>query len=93
MPCRKIVVTFVYNFALGKFDFRGQWSATPKNRGRSKKMQGRRALKTGGASLAVGSYLQRGSAPPPGADVLGRGGGLITGDRDDLAHSSHSKET
>ena len=28
-------------------------------------MQGRRALKNRGASLAVGSYLQRGSAPPP----------------------------
>ena len=30
-----------------------------------KKTQGRRALKNGGGSLAVGSYLQRGSAPPP----------------------------
>ena len=27
--------------------------------------RGRRALKNGGSSLAVGSYLQRGSAPPP----------------------------
>ena len=43
----KIGVTLVYNFALRKFDFRGQWPATPKK---------------GGGSLAVGSYLQRGSA-------------------------------
>ena len=26
-------VTIVYNFTLRKFDFRGQWSATPQNRG------------------------------------------------------------
>ena len=65
MPCGRIGVTFVYNFALRKFDFRGRWSATPKNRGLSKKTQGRRALKNGGGSLAVGSYLQRSSAPPP----------------------------
>ena len=26
-----IGVLFVYNFALRKFDFRGRWSATPKN--------------------------------------------------------------
>ena len=48
-------VPFVCNFKLS--DFRGWWSATPKNRGQSKK--------SGGGSLAVGSYLQRGSAPPP----------------------------
>ena len=54
----------VYNFALRKFDFRGQWSATTKNRGGSKKTEGQRALKNGGCSLAVGSYLQTGSAPP-----------------------------
>ena len=55
--------------APNKFGFRGRWSATAKNRGWSpgwsKKTQGRTALKNGGASLAVGSYLQRGSAPPP----------------------------
>ena len=60
---KKIIVTFVYNFALTIFYFRGTWFQTPKNRGRSKKTQGRTALKNGGGSLAVGSYLQRGSAP------------------------------
>ena len=61
----KIGVTILYNFALRKFYFRGQRSATPKNRGRSKKTQERTALKNWGGSLAVGSYLQRGSDPPP----------------------------
>ena len=56
---------FIYNFALRKFDFRGWWSATPKNRGWSKKTQVWTGLKNGGGSLAVGTYLQRGSAPPP----------------------------
>ena len=37
---------------------------------RLKKTQERIALKNGGGSLAFGSYLKRGSAPPPG------GGGL-----------------
>ena len=32
-----IGVPFSYNSALRKFDFRGRWSATPKNQGRSKK--------------------------------------------------------
>ena len=59
----KIGVTIVYNFALRKFDFRGRWSATPQNRGRSKKTQGRTVLKNGGGSLAVSTHLQRGSAP------------------------------
>ena len=56
-------VPFVYNFALRKFVFRGRWSVTPKNKGPSKKTQGRTGLKSGGGSLAVGTYLQRGSAP------------------------------
>ena len=29
------------------------------------KTQGQTALKSGGGSLAVGSYLKKGSAPPP----------------------------
>ena len=53
MPCGKVIGTIVYKFALKKFDFRGWWFATPKNRGRSKKTQGLRALKNGGGSLAV----------------------------------------
>ena len=69
-----IGVPFVYIFALRKFDFKGRGSVTPKNKGRSKKIQGRTGLKNGGGSLAVGSYLQRGSAPPPS-----RGQGLGTG--------------
>ena len=52
----------MYNFALKKFDFRGRWFQTPKNRGWSKKTQGRTALNNGGGSLpgslAVGSFLQ-----------------------------------
>ena len=51
----KIGVTFVYNFGLRSFYFRGQWSATLQNRGQSKKTQGQTALKNGGGSLAVGS--------------------------------------
>ena len=38
---------------------------TLKNRGRSKKTEGRTRPKSMGGSLAVGTYLQRGSAPPP----------------------------
>ena len=48
-----------------KYDFRGRWSATPTNRGQSIKTQGRTALKSGGGSLAMGAYIQRGSAPLP----------------------------
>ena len=47
----------MYNFALKTFDFRGWWFQTPENRGRSKKTQRRTALKNGGGSLAIGSYL------------------------------------
>ena len=43
----------------------GGWSATLTNRGWLKKTQGWTALKSRGSSLAVGIYLQRGSAPPP----------------------------
>ena len=57
-------VSFVCNFAFRRFDFRGRWSATPQNRGWSKKTQGWTGLKGSGGSLAVGTYLQRGSAPP-----------------------------
>ena len=53
----KIGVTFVYNFAFRKYDFRGRWSATPQKRGRSKKTQGRTALKSKSGSLAVGSHI------------------------------------
>ena len=38
---------------------------TLKNRGRSKKTEGRTRPKSKGGSLSVGTYLQRGSAPPP----------------------------
>ena len=37
---------------------------TLKNRRRSKKTEGRTRPKSKGGSLAVGTYLQRGSAPP-----------------------------
>ena len=63
MLCGKNWFPFAYNFALRKFNFRGQWSATYKNRGRSKKTQGRTDLKRRGGSLPVGTYLQGGSAP------------------------------
>ena len=38
---------------------------TLKNRGRSKKTVGRTRPRNKGGTLAVGTYLQRGSAPPP----------------------------
>ena len=65
MECFIENVSFVLNFALRWYDFRGWWSATIKNRGRSKKTQWQTALKSRGGSLAVGIYLQRGSTPPP----------------------------
>ena len=37
---------------------------TLKNRGRSKKTEGRTRPKSKGGSLVVGTYLQSGSAPP-----------------------------
>ena len=53
---------------------------TLKNRGQSKKTEGRTVPKKRGGSLAVGTYLQRGSAPPPRGlgqeDSWGGGGGL-----------------
>ena len=84
----KIGVTILYNFALRKFDFRGRQSATPNNREWSEKTQERTALKNGGDSLAVSSYLQKSSAPPPRrpepamgsvSDGSGGGGGLQNG--------------
>ena len=49
-----------------------------KNRRHSKKTQGRTGLKSGGGSLAVGTYLQRGSAPPPPGSHLTLVMGLMT---------------
>ena len=43
---------------------------TLKNRGRSKKTERRTRPKSRGGSLAVGTYLQRGSAPPPGVYLV-----------------------
>ena len=43
----KIGVTFVYNFALRKFDFRGQSSASPKKRGGQRKLRGGQPWKMG----------------------------------------------
>ena len=56
---------------------------TLKNRGRSKKTEWHTKAKSKGGSLAVGTYLQRGSAPPPSPGLfprracggLGGGGG------------------
>ena len=63
---RRLWVTCVDTFVLRMFDFRGRWFMTLKNRGAVKKSEGRTASKSRGGSLAVGTYLQRGSAPPPG---------------------------
>ena len=46
---------------------------TLKNRGRSKKTEGRTRPKSKGGSLAVGTYLQRGSAPPGRKTARGTG--------------------
>ena len=58
-----IGVTFVYDFVLRKCDLKGPYSATSKNRGWAKKNEGWIAVKSGGGSLTVSSYLQRGSVP------------------------------
>ena len=65
IPCGGIGVTSVYNVGLRKYNFRGQWSAPLRNRWWSKKTERLTVLKSGVGSLAVGSYFQRGSAPPP----------------------------
>ena len=60
----KIGATFIYNFAMRKFDFRGRWSATPKNKGWSKKSQGRTALKSG-AVVGITTFKEAVPPPPP----------------------------
>ena len=65
MVCGRIGVSLVYLFCIGKYDFRGRWSATPKHRWRSKTTERRTALKSRGGCFAEGRYFQRGSAPPP----------------------------
>ena len=62
---KKNCITFDDTFVLRIFHFGGRWSVTLKNRGRSKKTDGWGRPKTRGSSLAVGTYLERGSAPPP----------------------------
>ena len=62
---KNILDSFVANFVLRMSDFGGRWPVNLKNRGRSKKTEGRTRPKSRGGSLAVGTYLQRGSAPPP----------------------------
>ena len=61
-----IWITFVGSYALRICEFWGQWSVTLKNRERSKKTEGQTRPKIKGGSLAVGTCLQRGSAPPLG---------------------------
>ena len=63
----RIGVTFVYAFTVRKYYFRGQWSATPKNGGWSKRTLGWTVLKSGGSTLEVGTYLQE--AVPPGTRI------------------------
>ena len=61
----RIWISFVGHFVLRMSDFGGRWSVNLKNRGWSKKTEGRTRPKSKGGSLAVGTYLQRGSATPP----------------------------
>ena len=65
---------FCIEFALRKFDFIGQWSANPKNIGRSKKTQEQTAMKNGGGSLAVSIATFKEAVPPP-PNSRGGGGG------------------
>ena len=59
---------FFIQFCIEKLDFRGQWSVSPKNRGLSKKTQGRTGLKRGGGggSLVVLVVTFKEAVPPPG---------------------------
>ena len=50
----RVNCTLVYKTALRKYDFREQWSVTPKNRGQSKKIQGWTAVKSRGRGEALG---------------------------------------
>ena len=43
----------------------------PQKKGEVKKFGGQTVLKSRGGSLAVGTYLQKGSAPPPPPPPLG----------------------
>ena len=61
----------ICTFVLKILDFRGRWSVTLKSRGRSKKTDVRTGPKSKGGSLAVGTYLQRGSAPLESAGCRG----------------------
>ena len=63
MLYERIEVTLEYNFALRKYDFRGWWFATLKNRGWSMRAKGQTALKSRGGSLAVSKR----QCPPPRA--------------------------
>ena len=62
---------------------------TLKNRGRSKKTEGRTGPKSRGGSLAVGTYLQRGSDPPGIAYSGEQGGGGGSGGGGDLEDKYH----
>ena len=63
---KRIWISFVGNFVLRMSDLGGGgWSMTLKNRGRSKKTEGRTRQKSKGGSLAVGIYLQKRQCVPP----------------------------
>ena len=70
---------------LRMFDFRRRWSATLKNRGQTIKIQEQTVLISRGGSSAVGTYRQRGSAPPP---PPGRGCTILL--RDICAKTKHT---
>ena len=62
-----------------------------KEKGAAKKTEGRPAPKSGGISLAVGTYLQRGSAPPPPPGCIKGGAGVGISKTRDWRQGSHGE--
>ena len=61
----RIGLTFVYSSALKKYDFRGQWSATLKNRGGQRKLKFGQPWKAGAVVWQLVATFKEAVTPPP----------------------------